>query len=169
MLLKRLTPFIVVLFIVCAGKLQGQSLYVNEKDGTQSSYSLESIAKIRFVPGKLIVSQKNSIEIVYTFSTLQYLSFRDFSSGLIREGVDSNLFVNLYPNPVFSKLILDFYDQIISKGSIQFYDLKGQMQYSQKIADVNTVRINIDFLSPGIYICLLTYNSQSRAFKIIKH
>jgi len=68
---------------------------------------------------------------------------------------------SLYPNPVDDWLTLPCKGK---SARVEIYDLKGTRLFSETLSDKATCRLNVSFLSAGIYMV----NVDGKMFKIIK-
>jgi len=88
-------------------------------------------------------------------------SIESFESGTI----------NLFPNPVTTHLQIDFKENNSSNWQIDFFDIKGSLQKTIIIENVNPVQIlDVTNLAKGTYLIQLTdlENNKMESFKILK-
>jgi len=69
---------------------------------------------------------------------------------------------NMYPNPVRSELTID---GLNNSKHIEFINMLGQTVLKQKSHDVKSLKLNINHLSPGAYIVVVTLSDGSKLTK----
>ena len=80
---KKLKLSIVLFLGIGLTGLQAQNMYVKEKSGTQTTYSLSAVKKISFLSGNIAISKIDGNSDVYSLERIRYLSFRDLSTSII--------------------------------------------------------------------------------------
>jgi len=83
---------------------------------------------------------------------------------------DKDLEINnefiIYPNPFNDKIVLDISDNQLSNGvELELFDIFGRKVYDEII---HSEKIDLSYLSNGVYFCKLYFNSYSQTGKIIK-
>lgn len=81
--------------------------------------------------------------------------------------VNSSIYGHLYPNPAqeFINFELDNQSQITNYKVV---DLNGRTLIEKSISEQNTVQVNVSDLPKGMYILILTSNSDSHRVKFVK-
>jgi len=80
----------------------------------------------------------------------------DFIAGLPAE---NQITAVVYPNPALDKLNVLIPESITSQGLIQIFDMTGRLHLEEKIrfnGDDNTIELNLNHLSKGIYSVRIT-------------
>ncbi len=82
----------------------------------------------------------------------------------------NNLFdkINVYPNPTNNTVNIDLGKNDISNSSVEIIDLLGKTIFIQNVVN-NSIVVNLQGLSQGIYLIKFTNSKGSSAQKIIKH
>ncbi len=75
-------------------------LGVNEKNGTQTSFTFKSIRKLTFQTGNLIVNKTDGNISTYALSDIRNLSFEYLTTNVSVIDSQKNSNLMLYPNPV---------------------------------------------------------------------
>ena len=79
----------------------------------------------------------------------------------------SNNSVNVYPNPCFEIITVDFPNLSNEKKLIQICDVKGMILQSESCAG-SSLAVNISNLNPGIYFIIISDERQSYFRKFVK-
>jgi hypothetical protein len=148
--------------------LQAQTMYVREKNGTQTAYTLNSVRKMTFSGGNATIQKTNNSTGVYALSGLRYFNFTDLTTGISEPTMQlghSNLIT--FPNPVTDVLNIDL-TGVTGKGTISILNLEGQVMQTHHISNNSLVTLNLSYLSQGIYLCLFSNVVEIKTVKIIK-
>ena len=147
---------------------QAETLFVKEKTGAISGYSLVNIEKISFFPGNLIINQINNDNVVYSLNSLQYLTFSDTTSVAIEKEIstDNGLFV--YPNPVTDVLNIDISGTEGTSGIISILSLEGKVLRTQMIEGDGVISLDMSDLIHGFYFCHFQNKEAHKPVKFIK-
>ena len=98
---KRLKLSAVFLLGLGLTGLQAQTMYVKEKSGTQTAYTLSSLRKMTFSGGNATVQKSDNSNGVYALSGLRYLNFTNLIAGITEPTVQiDNANIVTYPIPV---------------------------------------------------------------------
>lgn len=81
------------------------------------------------------------------------------------ENADINSIINLYPNPVTEKLVIDSREQI---RNVMIFDMFGKKLKNIDINHSQHIELNVQELTKGIYITKITTVSGERYAKLIK-
>lgn len=166
--MTKLKLVAVLLLELLITSLQAQTMYVNERIGTQTAFTLNNIQKITFAGGNAVVQKTDNSSNTYALSGLRYLNFSDLTTEITENPIHlaySNW--KTYPNPVINELNIDLSDRI-EFGTISILDLEGRLMQRVNTTGHSTVKIDLSYLSPGIYLCRYTSASMIQTVKIIK-
>ena len=161
------------LFLIGIGlaSLQAQSMmYVKDKDGTQSAYTLSSIRTLTFLSGNMKVSKNDGTSGTYSLSNINNLSFTE-PTGVSRISMQQAGEMNLFPNPVIDELKISYKSSKTGNAQIEIIDLQGKVFYRQtktSLSGTNLVTFNVAQLPLGIYICRLQNGNNLENVKFIK-
>ena len=151
---KTLLPCLALLLTAASMTVTGQNLYVRHHNNELNSYPVSNIRKITFHDGNTVInhfSDTPAEEI--PMSSIRYLSFKLFTGIAENDLTDAN--IAIYPNPVRDYLTVDTENHNINK--IYIYDVNGK-EICAKQPENN--RVNVSFLTPGIYFLVLQINEQ---------
>jgi len=147
---------------------QSESLFVKEKSGAISAYSFGSIEKISFSPGNLIINQINNDDDIYSFNSLQYLTFSDTTSVAIEKEIITDNGLIVYPNPVKDVLNIDISGTDGTPGTISILSLEGKVVKTQIIEGDGVISVDISHLTHGFYFCYFLGREVRKPVKFIK-
>jgi hypothetical protein len=148
--------------------LQAQTMYVKEKSGTQTAYTLSSVRKMTFSGGNATIQKIDNSTGVYVLSGLRYLNFTDLTTSITEQPMQlSNANLITYPNPVTDVLNIDL-TGVASEGTINILTLEGKVLQVQKTKGTSTVTLNLSQLPQGIYLCRYVCATEIKTVKIIK-
>ncbi len=143
--------------------INGQPMY----DGVQNEWVLEQIdlseylgetIKVRFQ----LISDAATTRDGFYFDNLK-ISMIDQSA--LSTGTLEKIGVKVYPNPIKDKLTIEIPNVIDS--SIEIYSIKGQLLQQTFLSEAST-KIDLKFLSTGIYILKIRTNQGVGTLKFIK-
>jgi hypothetical protein len=150
--------------ITCA-----QTLYVREKTGIQTDYSLTSIQKLTFTPGKLQVIKTVGNSDEYQLEALRHLSFSEIIIWIDDPPMDdSKASFIIYPNPARESI------KIISNGNetlcgiIELLNINGQVVKSQATSGGREMEVDVRDIGNGIYLCRFSDGNKVETSKFIK-
>ncbi|MDA3910530.1 MAG: T9SS type A sorting domain-containing protein [Bacteroidales bacterium] len=165
---KRLKISAVLLLGLGLTGLQAQTMYVKERSGTQTAYTLNSIQKISFASGNLTLTKTDNSSSVYALSDLRYLNFSDTLSGLNEPLSVQNQMLNVYPNPVNNTLNIDLTGIAKAEGTLSILNVQGKTLVSRQVSNEGVLSLDITHLSEGIYLCRYSNATEVKTVKIIK-
>jgi hypothetical protein len=170
---KNLNLIAVLLLVTGLTGLQAQGkLYVKEKSGTQTSYAFNSIRKLTFSSGNMIVTKTDDNTSSYGLSDIRYLSFRDIITDVKPVGIDEISITSLYPNPVIDQLNISYESPDAKNVQIEIIDVQGRVLLNQTISSqngTNLAKITVANLAGGLYICRLLNGSNPETIKFLKN
>ena len=77
--------------------------------------------------------------------------------------------ISIFPNPATNQTSLSFNDHASKSGKIILYTMDGTKKLELEFSEKELIGLDIEKLSPGIYIALVITNDHKRAnFKIVK-
>jgi len=168
MQLKRLKLSSLLLLVLGLTGLQAQTLYVKEKSGTQTTYTLSNVRKMTFSGGNATVQKTDNSTGVYALSGLRYLNFSDLTTRIEENEMQLDLSSLItYPNPVTDVLNVKL-TSVIGEGKLSILTMEGKEIQTQKINGISLITINLSHLSQGIYLCRYSSVGDVKTVKIIK-
>ena len=162
------TASIGLLFLgLSLSEVQATKLYVNEKGGAETVYSLSNIQKMTFSNGNTIIEKKDKSTETYALSDLTYLRFEDMITAFADQNFDMGTDrLVTYPNPVRDVLRIDLGDAS-AEGTVSILNLEGEELHSQATTKGLTT-LNLGELSDGVYLCRYSTSNEVKTVKIIK-
>jgi hypothetical protein len=165
---KRLKTLLLLLIAAGLTGIQAQEMFVNETNGTKTTYVLDDIQKMSFADGNLTVDKKDNSSTVYALSDLQYIDFTKPVVNINEMENAGNNSLNIYPNPANNLLHIEVKDGMGSTGTISIINLQGKVIETVQNDSNGLVSIDISHLSKGIYICRHTNSKGTKTIKFIK-
>lgn len=165
---KKLKLSILLLLGLGLTGLQAQTMYVKERSGTQTAYTLSNIQKLSFSSGNLIVTKTDHSSGVYALSNLRYLNFSDVSTDLQENLPVQNQMLKVYPNPVGDILNIDLSRMSATEGTLSILNSEGKTVLSRQVNNEGVISLNISSLPKGIYLCQYANTTEIKTVKIIK-
>jgi hypothetical protein len=165
---KKLKLSAVFLTGVALTGLQAQMMYVKERIGTQTAYTLSNIQKMSFSSGNLAVTKTDNSRNFYALSDLRYLNFSDIKTDLQENLSVQNQMLSVYPNPVSDKLNIDLTGIGQRNGTLSILNFEGKILVSQQISNEGVLSLDFSHLPIGIYFCRYNNATELKTEKIIK-
>ena len=85
----------------------------------------------------------------------------------VTELIPENVEIVAFPNPFTNEFELKIDNDLITNGTVELYNMQGQLLYTSLIADQQTIKLGAD-LNEGVYICKLKIREQVKILKLIK-
>jgi len=146
--------YVILLTGIASTGIQAQLLYVKEKAGTLTTYSLDNIRKLTFPQGKINISQTTGNADEYMLEELRFLTFSDVIIGIDNpDRVEMRSFFRIFPNPVKEFLAISALPDEDLDGFVEVVGLNGAVLKSLEASHVSELKIDIRDLSDGIYLC----------------
>ncbi len=147
--------------------LQAQTMYVKEKSGSQTAYTLSDVRKMTFSLGTVTVQKTDNSMREYALNTLKYLNFTSTPTAIDDLKIATDKILNIYPNPVVDLLNVDF-TGLEGEKTISVLTLEGKVMQSYKTKDTSIITLDLGQLPQGIYLCRFTNKTEIKTVKIIK-
>lgn len=163
----------VFLFSLGFSSLKAQNaLYVKEKTGTQTSFTLNGLRKLTFPTGSMMVNKTDGSTVSYAFSAIRSLTFSDLINNVSTIVKKKRGNLTLYPNPVIDQLQLSY--ETLQKGSVlaEIIEFQGRILHRQTIScqeGTNQANISVAQLQKGLYLLRLQNGNNVDAIKFIKN
>jgi hypothetical protein len=157
--MQRIKVLLVVTFmsILWLTRLQAQSIFIKNKSGTQTSFTLSSLQKLTFIGGNITITKVNSTSESFDLNLVRSLNFVDLPTGKMPVKQESSNIL-IFPNPVKEELTIHFpsYQGEVVQVLIIGLDSKIVQQHNiNRQATYNQVSINVSSLPDGLYLCRL--------------
>ncbi|MFN4082636.1 MAG: alkaline phosphatase PhoX [Bacteroidia bacterium] len=115
----------------------------------------------------------NAATYYYRIKQVDFNGSYAFSKTLsITIGDDEFTSVNVYPNPFYNEINVEFASSIEENVNVSIVDVNGKVYYnnnSKANVGLNQININTDNLTNGIYIVKVVFgNNQAQTFKLVK-
>lgn len=163
-----------VLFLLIPGinNVKAQKLYVLDENNVQNEFVLENISKLTFPAGNLLVSNIDGSAKSINISTIRNLSFNDFATHNETPEIPAFNAIRIFPNPAWNVLNVLFKTQEPGSCCFSIYDQYGRVLINKEIScqrENNTIAINVDELSPGMYFLRMQQKQKTETTKFLKN
>jgi len=149
-------------------RIHAQTIYLKNKNGTQTAHNLAGIKKITFSSGNLNITKSNNNSELCLLNDLRYISFSDYSTNISEKEIEPPLKLKVFPNPVQNILNIDISEKNSTDGNIMIYDTGGRLMSSTLIDYSGVIIINTSHFPKGIYICKFISKEEIKSVKIVK-
>jgi len=161
---KKIVFLLIVFLAIKLVPVQAQTLYVKQKTGLETSFTLDNVQNLIFSAGYLKIEKTDGSASDYLFSDLRYLSFKHYLTSVITAVVEMNTTeaYPLFPNPVKN----EFYIKSVDACHIDIINSIGEVVLSDSI-DAST-GVNVESLSSGVYLCRINIDGQQFFKRFVK-
>ena len=165
----KLSALVLLVLGITVLQAYSQTLYVLEKNGTQTGFSLTDISKISFSEGNMIMTDASGVTNNYSLAGVRYMNFIDLSTSVEEIESDKSFAVKVYPNPVNAVLNIQMNSNEFSKLDVEIFSLDGKMLLRKQQMDSKAVnQVDLSFLRTGIYLCKVSSGENIQITKLIK-
>lgn len=167
---KNICLIAVIAMVSVLSSVNAQSLYFKKKDGTQTSYIIDNIAKLTFEPGYVTLYQTSGNHDEFELNQIEYLSFQDYTSIEIHQNrFNTNDFV-IYPNPVNDILNYRFSNDVQGKVIIEVFSVYGTILFRNCYNSIFETenQIDVSSLVDGVYFLHISNISSQQTISFIK-
>jgi len=166
---KRFTISALLMLGIGVLTIQAQnSLFVKEKNGTQTNTTLNEIRKLSFHSGNLVVTKTNSTTQSIPLSGVRILSFKNYSTNISSEFSKENTILSLYPNPSSDILTISLGEVDLTGSQVEILNIRGQL-VQNTILQNNNGKIDISGLITGMYVLRIKSINKFSTIKFIKN
>ena len=147
--------------------LQAQKMFVKEKTGLETEYSISDIKKLEFSSINLIITKSDGSSDQFLINGLSNLNFGS-TIGFDSKSVEGTS-VKLYPNPVAEKLNIQLISAEGHEATIEILSIAGKLVYSETMNDLRSVyQIDASTLPGGLYLCRINNGITIETVKFVK-
>lgn len=170
MTIKKLKLWI---FLFCASTIlcmNAQSIFIFEKNGTKTNFTIPNLRSISFTGSDLILNKKDgSTPIPYAITGLRFLSFSQYTE-ISKPSIEENT-ISIYPNPVSDILNIQYTGNVLNENiSIEVWSIDGKLMFRNQYNQRNKAQsIKTLSWSRGIYILKFNNGKEVISKKIIKN
>jgi len=165
--MRRIKLIAIILLGLGLTKMHAQTMYVKEKNGTQTVHTLSNIKSLTFSDENIKVQKTDNSIAVYALSELRYLNFEDITLGLEEQIELINTPLITYPNPLVDVLNIELTGHL-GEGTISILTFEGKVLHEEKTAGAKTITINLSQLPRGIYLCQYANEKEIKTVTILK-
>ena len=166
--MEKITLSIMIIGSLGLTIASAQTMYIKEKSGTQTTYTLSSLRKMTFSGGNTTVQKSDNSTGVYALSGLRYLNFTNLITGQAETTAPlGNANIVTYPIPVTDVLNIDL-TGLTGEITISILILEGKEIQTQTTNGGSLITLHLSQLSEGIYLCRYANAVEIKTVKIIK-
>lgn len=149
------------------------TLWVNGKSNTHSSFLLNAISKIVFNTDNLSINKKDGSSDVFALANIRNLNFSNTTTLSVSDTKqENNNCLKLYPNPVVNQLHFQFTPSLTENTILHITNSQGceiyQQTYDSRSAIISG-DISVRHLTPGLYFCIMQNGNFIQTTKFIKY
>jgi len=153
---RKILALLIVFWCLGANKLYANAIQINQGSGAKSFYALDSIRKIVFSNGSMVIEDKDSHVHSYSIAQTLILSFTDSIPDSTGNDPSSTLTtVAVSAHQTKNALEITFLGSSIDR-SLELFNTDGVLLQSIRVTNSNYVALNLYDRSPGIYVCKIT-------------
>jgi hypothetical protein len=146
-----------------------QKLYVREKSGLQTDYSLTGIQKMTFTPGMLHVVKTGGNADEYPIGMIRFLSFSDIIIRIDEPTTgDAAISFRIFPNPAGGSFKIAATGNEPLSGKIELINLCGCVVKSLAANGERELEVDPGGICKGIYLCRLTDGNKVETLTFMK-
>lgn len=103
-------------------------------------------------------------------TTLSFTHNTNFTDIMVTTSTGQKFLSNtkIYPNPANNQVTIELNKNIRSASEVTVYDITGRTKHKTPETFQNTIHLNIQKLTAGIYFVEVRTNSDKRVFKLVK-
>lgn len=167
---QRKICMIFFILLMFTGSIFSQNMYVRMTTGTQTTYVINSVQKITFSAGDMIVHSNGGGTNNYAISEIRYVNFIDLV-GVSEHDLSDAGAILVYPNPAEDILNVRLQNSGDNPLMAEIFSPDGKIVLSNLHHDSmsEVFQINIAALPQGIYILRIFNNQTSETIRFIKN
>ena len=158
---------LLLLFGVVSSGVNAQTMYVQTNLGEISSFPIETIGKLTFPSGNLLVSNTTIPNATLGLADVRKITF-NAALSTTQQQVSPARFFYIYPNPVRDLLRIGSNDNALLVSEIAIISLDGRLLSQQNQQGTTGNTIDVSALPSGLYLCKVTSGSEIQTIKFLK-
>jgi len=167
---QRKMCMILIILLMFTGSIFSQNMFVRMTTGSQTTHVINTVQKITFSAGEMVVHSNGGGTNNYAISEIRYVNFIDLV-GLSEHDLSGEKGIVVYPNPAEDILNVKFQnsgDQILM---VEILSTDGKKVLSNLHHDplLDGFQINIAGFPKGIYVLHIFNNQTSETIRFIKN
>lgn len=145
-------------------------LFVKEKSGSRTTFTLSDIDKLTFSAGNVNINNINGSTNIFILSNIQNINFSDLTYNA--DIKDANKDVSVYPNPAKDQICLQYNVATTKDVRLQIIDLQGKVVFQKTLCNtpgVNYEIIPVNKFQCGLFLCRLQMGQEFIDVKFLKN
>ena len=150
--------------VTIGGPLANQNLFIKDNARTANPDGIDTLM-IRFFNVCGVDSEGNSVDIGVITDTLIIMGL-EFDPNVVSDTQDLEALgttISIYPNPADNDLFVSISNPI--EGAVRIIDMQGQRIHQQPINNQEQIRLDVGYLTSGLYILQVVDDSGKMATK----
>ena len=150
--------------VTIGGPLANQNLFIKDNARTANPDGIDTLM-IRFFNVCGVDSEGNSVDIGVITDTLIIMGL-EFDPNVVSDTQDLEALgttISIYPNPADNDLFVSISNPI--EGVVRIIDMQGQRIHQQPINNQEQIRLDVGYLTSGLYILQVVDDSGKMATK----
>lgn len=165
---KTIFTLILLLSLLTGACFAQVSMYVHETNSAQTAYPLDSIRKLTFPAGTLLVHKTAGDTASYSFATIRMVNFSGIALAAPAVPAASGQSISAY---AANEMLQLNYISGSASCVIEIIDLTGRIVYSenrnQQPGVQTSTTISLNGFAPGVYVCCLNAADGTAVRKIL--
>lgn len=166
MILQHHKLSLLLFFALVSSSVRAQTMYVRTNSQGISSYPIETIGKLTFPSGNLLVTNTTGSNATIGLSDVRKITFNAALGTTQQQASPSSAFY-LYPNPTGNEVHIGSRDEALLASEISVVSIEGRLLLQQNQQD-SAGTIDVSALPSGLYLCKITSGSQTQTIKFLK-
>jgi hypothetical protein len=166
--MKQKLYLIFFIFIICVFDSDSFAQSSSMKSSTFSAIGANNSK----VTADLFIQQSiGQSSVIGSFKSGNLYFSQGFLTGISKNKSSSNKYLSVlaFPNSFIKEINFRFFPEFNKEVGISIYDMNGKMVYKNRITPINnTMEINLEMLSAGIYIVFFNCENRVLQSRIIK-
>lgn len=145
--MKHLLMHMMTLVLLLAGNniVRGQSILIQEQDGTIHTELISNVRNVHFASGEIVIQFTGGTTNAFALANLKKVYF-DTTTGVREKTTDK---LTIYPNPVSNSIHLEGIPE--GKNQVSIYRTDGTLILTLQVSNPS-LTIDLTDLNAGLYI-----------------
>ena len=163
---EKMLPVAILFWSLAVSELHANALQIQQSVGTKSYFAMDSIQKIIFSNGHMIVEDKGNRTDTFSISPTLQISFIDSIPD--SSGIAHTTAILSFSHQSQNILDIAFTGNQNENRSVEIFSVDGALLQATKVTKSNMVSIDLNKQSPGIYVCKITNGLQVQSVSFLK-
>ena len=159
-----------IIFISCIYTIQSTS-FAQRSPMKSSTFSATGTNNSKETADLFIQQSIGQSSVIGSFSSGNLYFSQGFLTGISKNKPANDKFLSVlaFPNSFIKEINFRFFPEFNKEAGISIFDMSGKMVYKNRITPINnTMEINLEMLSAGLYIVFFNCENRLLQSRIIK-